>query len=413
MLRFDTRDKKPKLYIELALLIVAAVAVAAVLLFAGDTGYAIASAILAVFFTASAAIFFMSFVKQVQYNPYSYNTIMYLGFGLFVTSIAITFIVQTVRCIQSPDLYQSDFIIHILLASARNYMILSSPFVLVFSIALFISNISLILHETKRVQNFLGMLLAVLMVLGEAALFFFDYYTSGSLARIIVHEIFWNLFAAIYLYFECMIIGSIVAGAMTARYNPDPDQDYIVILGCRVSPDGKPYPLLAGRIEKALGFYRRQLNESGKKALFVPSGGKGSDEIISECGCMKNYLMEHGIGEDEILTEDRSENTFENMRFSRDLIMTHWNEREDKPEGQAPKVVFSTTNYHVFRSGLYARRIKFKAIGIGAKTKWYFWPNAAVREFIGLLTGHKLKQALVLMALIAVYVALPLIAYLK
>jgi len=110
--------------------------------------------------------------------------------------------------------------------------------------------------------------------------------------------------------------------------------------------------------------------------------------------------------------EDKSENTFENMRFSRDLIMAHWSKKEGNPEGKAPKVIFSTTNYHVFRSGLYSRRIKFRTIGIGAKTKWYFWPNSAVREFIGLLTGHKIKQALVLFALIAVYVALPLIVYL-
>jgi len=412
MLRFDVRDKKPKLYIELILMGVSAAAVVASLLFAGEWDLAIASAILSVFFTASVFVFFMTFVKQVQYNPYSYNTIMYFGFGLFIASIALTFILQTIRCFQSPDIYRYDFIMHILLRSARNYMLLSAPFVLIFAVALFVSNISLILHETKRVQNFLGMLLAVLMVAGEAALFFADYFVSGSLARIIIHEIFWNLFSAVYLYFECMIIGSMVAGAMTAKYKPDPYQDYIIILGCRVAPDGKPYPLLAGRIDKALEFYNRQIKESGKKAMFVPSGGKGSDEIISECGCMKNYLMDHGISEEDILMEDKSENTFENMRFSRDLIMAHWSKKEGNPEGKAPKVVFSTTNYHVFRSGLYSRRIKFRTIGIGAKTKWYFWPNSAVREFIGLLTGHKIKQALVLFALIAVYVALPLIVYL-
>lgn len=412
MLRFDVRDKKPKLYIELILMGVCAAAVVAALLFAGEWDLAIASAVLSVFFTASAFIFFMTFVKQVQYNPYSYNTIMYFGFGLFIASIAVTFIFQTIRCFQDPDIYRYDFIMHILLRSARTYMLLSAPFVLVFSIALFISNISLILHETKRIQNFLGMVLALLMVGGEVVLFFSDYFVSGSLARIIVHEIFWNLFAAIYLYFECMIIGSIVAGAMTARYWPDPDSDYIIILGCRVAPDGKPYPLLAGRINRALEFYNWQLGKSGKKAKFVPSGGKGSDEIISECGCMKNYLLEHGISEEDILMEDKSENTYENMNFSRDLIMKHWKETGDRPEGQAPKVIFSTTNYHVFRSGLYSRRIKFKTIGIGAKTKWYFWPNSAVREFIGLLTGHKIKQALVLFALVVVYVALPLIVYL-
>ena len=78
------------------------------------------------------------------------------------------------------------------------------------------------------------------------------------------------------------------------------------------------------------------------------------------------------------------------------------------PEG---KIAFSTTNYHVFRSGLYARRVKMKAQGMGAKTKWYFWPNASVREFVGLLTDHRLKQGLIFTSLTLSYILLTLWAY--
>ena len=75
------------------------------------------------------------------------------------------------------------------------------------------------------------------------------------------------------------------------------------------------------------------------------------------------------------------------------------------------KVAFATTNYHVFRSGLCARRVKMRAVGMGAKTKWYFWPNAAVREFVGLLTEHRGKQALIFAGMIVFYVMLTLMAY--
>ena len=44
--------------------------------------------------------------------------------------------------------------------------------------------------------------------------------------------------------------------------------------------------------------------------------------------------------------------------------------------------------------------MKLRAQGIGADTKWYFWPNAAVREFIGLLSEHRGKQALILLGII-------------
>ena len=117
---------------------------------------------------------------------------------------------------------------------------------------------------------------------------------------------------------------------------------------------------------------------------------------------MKQYLLKKGIPENRIIEEDRSTNTFENMTFSKALI-----------NGQDPdvKVAFSTTNYHVFRSGLYARRVKMRAVGMGAKTKWYYWPNAAVREFIGLLKAHRLKQALIFTGIILFYTILTVIYY--
>ena len=140
----------------------------------------------------------------------------------------------------------------------------------------------------------------------------------------------------------------------------------------------------------------------GKELVFVTSGGKGEDEVISESRSMKNYLMTQGIREEQIIEEDRSTSTFENMKFSKEKIM------ERNPEG---KIAFSTTNFHVFRAGLWARRVKMRAIGIGAPTKWYFWPNAAVREFAGLLSQHRLKQALILGGMFVVYAVLILIEY--
>jgi len=48
---------------------------------------------------------------------------------------------------------------------------------------------------------------------------------------------------------------------------------------------------------------------------------------------------------------------------------------------------------------------------MGAHTKWYFWPNAAVREFVGLVTEHRLKQAVILLSIVAVYLVLTVLNY--
>ena len=403
MFRFNTRKKKPKLYHELVILGIAVILIILASLFGGDYSIRITMVIESAFFAVTAFVFFDAFRKQVQYNPYSYNTIFYFGFGLFLLSVTIEVIVAAVQSFQFPDLYQElASVVTVLSGSAVNYMIISLPFVLAFSIALFISNISLIRHETRRIQNFLGMILAVLMLAGEAVVIGFGFYLSGSQLEVMIYDTVIHFLAAVYLYFECMLIGSIVAGMMTAFYRPDTDADYMIILGCRVGPDGKPYPLLRGRIDKALEFYHRQLKETGKALFFVPSGGKGSDESVSECECMKQYLLEHGVPAEQILEENRAENTYENMLFSKNMI------EEQNPDA---KVLFSTTNYHVFRSGLMSRRVKMRAIGIGARTKWYFWPNASVREFFGLLQGHKLKQILVLAGLILSFVILTILSY--
>lgn len=54
--------------------------------------------------------------------------------------------------------------------------------------------------------------------------------------------------------------------------------------------------------------------------MLIMSGGKGGDEQIAEGEAMKRYALEQGIPEDRILVEDQSENTYENMLFSRQLI---------------------------------------------------------------------------------------------
>ena len=56
------------------------------------------------------------------------------------------------------------------------------------------------------------------------------------------------------------------------------------------------------------------------------------------------------------------------------------------------KIIFSTTNYHVFRSGVIAEDAGIDCEGMGSKTKWYFYTNALIREFIANLMYEKNKH---------------------
>lgn len=396
-MRFDTRDKKPKVW-NIAILSALAALVLAVLAAGGSERHVLGIAFtFDVYLGLVLVLLLRAFFAQIQYNPYSYNTIYYIGFFLFLLSVFVTHMILTVRLVREPDLYLGQNfaqILSLLTNSARTYMILSLPFILVFSLALCISNLSLLRHEGKRLVNILGILLALLLVGGEAFLLCFDADVSGSATQILVHDLFSNLLASLYLYGECMVIGTMITGALVSRHNPEYNKDFVIILGCSLLRDGSPTPLLRGRIHRAIAFSKEQKAQTGKDLIFVTSGGKGSDERNSESAAMKAYLLQQGIPADRILEEDQSTNTYENMKFSKAKIL------ERKPQA---KIAFSTTNFHVFRSGLYARKLKMRAEGMGAKTKWYFWPNAAVREFIGLLKDHKRKQVIIIGSIVVIY----------
>ena len=134
--------------------------------------------------------------------------------------------------------------------------------------------------------------------------------------------------------------------------------------------------------------------------MLVASGGQGSNEAVPESRAIRNYLVEHGVPEYHIIEEDDSTSTRENMNFSWLLI--------DDPEVDE-KVAFSTTNYHVFRSGIWAQDAGLHAEGIGSQTKWWFWPNAFMRECLGLLQKRWKHEILLLVVFMAFYGMLSMI----
>lgn len=395
MLRFDTLDKKPKLW-HLFMLIIVSVLVT--LIFASQKEVSVLAIEIIISVTTVLIILFLliALAGQIRYNPYSYNTIYYIGFSLFFTVGLIEQFIAYAH-IRQYHLSGREGVVNLfatMIDSARSYVLFTFPFIAVFALGLCISNIQLIRHEGKRLVNVLGIILSVLLIGGELLLFCLSLYVSGSALYVMIHELFVNILAALYLYFECMLIGAIVANIIVVRYRPVYDKSHIIILGCGIRKDGTPTPLLAGRIDRALQFYKEQIEKTGKAPVFVTSGGQGPNEVTSESAAMTGYLLKKGVPAEHILQEDRSTSTYENMLYSKKVI---------EEAGGSGKTAFATTNYHVFRSGLMARRVKMRAVGMGARTRWYFWPNAAVREFVGILTEHRLKQALILGGMILLY----------
>jgi uncharacterized SAM-binding protein YcdF (DUF218 family) len=145
-------------------------------------------------------------------------------------------------------------------------------------------------------------------------------------------------------------------------------------------------------VDRAIEFAEAQGAATGKAAVLVPSGGQGSDEPVSEAEAMAGYLRSRGVAEERILVENRSRTTKENLDFSRGLIT-------GTEKGR--KTAFSTSSYHVCRGGILAEEMGWNIDGMGSRTKWYFWPNAFLREFIGLLAESWVQQLVAVMVIAA------------
>ena len=117
---------------------------------------------------------------------------------------------------------------------------------------------------------------------------------------------------------------------------------------------------------------------------------------------MKKYLLENGIKEKNILVENKSKNTYENIKFANKII-----------NNKKANIAFSTTNYHVLRAGLIATEQGLKLDGIGSKTKVYFWINAFIREFIGTLYSERKKHILFFLMIIIIILLMIGIMYIE
>ncbi len=265
------------------------------------------------------------------------------------------------------------------------------PIAFVVSVFVMITNIRLLIKEGRKLKNILGTALGLgLMLLTLTPSFIYRIASSmptletqregsiGHIAEIFAENIIYSLVA----YLECVLMATIILGLAAAKNVPSFDMDYVMILGCRMKKDGTLTNLLKGRVDRAVDFAKRQKEATGKDVIFVPSGGQGADEPLSEAQAMKNYLLSIGIPEERILAEDKSLNTYQNFGYSKELIDKHFG-------SENAKIAFSTTNYHVFRSGMYASKQGIKVQGMGSKTKVYFWVNAFVREFIATLEAKK------------------------
>lgn len=148
--------------------------------------------------------------------------------------------------------------------------------------------------------------------------------------------------------------------------------DYVIVLGARLYGD-RPSPTLINRLDSASDY----LNDY-KDVKVIVSGGQGPNETVSEASAMASYLENQGISKSQIIIEDKSTSTFENLKFSLDKIKAIDNNNDIK-------VLIMTNDYHILRSKMLAKRLNLTAYGLASKTPQSTIIKAYTREYFAII----------------------------
>ena len=133
------------------------------------------------------------------------------------------------------------------------------------------------------------------------------------------------------------------------------DIDAILVLGCKVNPDGSPSLMLDKRVEKGIELYEK----TGYKLLLSGDHGtNGYDEVNT----MKDMVLENNIPKDDIFLDHAGLSTYDSIYRAKYVYGIN-------------KMIIVTQRYHLYRALYIANKLGIEAYGIEANNIPYKWIN--------------------------------------
>ena len=194
------------------------------------------------------------------------------------------------------------------------------------------------------------------------------YFLIGILTRhhIVTGKVLRTILSCLLCFGILIFLGTEIIILNASKGSPETDCPYIVVLGAKVNGTS-PSLSLSDRIRAAENYLKAHPD-----TIAVLSGGQGPDEGIPEAECMFNELTKRGIAPERLWLEPRSTSTWENLNFSLDII-------EEKTGIRPDSIGLLSSEYHLFRAGLFAKDCGVEAIGIPAATSW---PSIRLNYFL-------------------------------
>jgi uncharacterized SAM-binding protein YcdF (DUF218 family) len=121
----------------------------------------------------------------------------------------------------------------------------------------------------------------------------------------------------------------------------------IVVFGA-AEYNGHPSPVLKARLDQAFA-----LEERGLAPIVITTGGHGADPVYTEAAVSRDYLVQLGVPENSVFTDEESETTWESVRAAAHILM----------QRHASTCVAVSDGFHLCRV-----RLMFQSLGITAYT---------------------------------------------
>jgi len=315
-----------------------------------------------VFVLELAAAALVLFVVGVIRDSRSFSNAVFLGLGLALGALGFA-----ERLADNPDRPARLLILALLLLMILGPLLTAGYLV--------VNGITVIRREGVRPATLLS-LLAGLAIVAVIAL---D--VAADRAGSVKLTLFTAVTTLVFGYVSFLLVSYVIYAFLYSRMAVDDDADFVVVLGSGLKGGSRVTPLLASRLERGRQVYSALAAHGPPGPLLIVSGGKGSDEHLTEAEAMARYLTERGFPAARLMREDRSRTTEENLAFSQAIM---------DQAGPGSACVIVTSSFHAFRAAIIARRLGVNGHVTGAPTAAYYWPTAILREFAAVFVSYKL-----------------------
>jgi uncharacterized SAM-binding protein YcdF (DUF218 family) len=327
-----------------------------------------------------AVLVFGLFVVGVWRDPRSFSNAVLLGLCLALGALGAVGAAHQLPG-ASGDLAR-------VLVAALGLLVALGPFLLASYLVL--NGITMPRRESIRLGNLLSLLVGLAMFALVGLMIFAIQRTQYEAL-----DVFTVTTVLLSGYVSFLLLSYVSYAFVYGRITALRGADFVVVLGSGLLGGDRVPPLLASRLERGRQVYQALVARGKNSPMLIVSGGQGADERVSEAEAMAQYLIERGVPADSVMREDQSRTTEENLTFSR-AIMERFRPRY--------RCIVVTSNYHVFRAAIIARRLGVNGQVTGARTAGYYWPSATLREFIAVFLSYKVVN----LGICALIVVLPL-----